>query len=373
MAHEIEHDDTVAYAGETPWHGIGQEVSADLTPDEMMVAANLNWKVLEYRLGLESQRNPGTYRPIDKGFKGLVRSSDGKLLDIVTDDYRTHQNSQIFGIAKQFFETGGMHMETAGSLQGGRVIWALARLDASFILPDSTDKTTMYALFSTGHKQGFATQVDLTAIRVVCANTIRMARGEKGKGGDGEKFGRFRLIHATTFTRDHAAQAVQVMEAGVSALAIYRHKAELLSGTLWSAEARRAFACELFAPKLFAQALKETDLKGFTTLPDSHKAGYDFDYVLNRTAAYFGSGNPSTQEKITKPANRVIELVETQPGSQYFPESGWNAYNAVTRYVDHERGRTRDSALNSAWYGEGATVKQNALDLALAYTEAIRQ
>jgi len=49
----------------------------------------------------------------------------------------------------------------------------------------------------------------------------------------------------------------------------------------------------------------------------------------------------------------------------------WQAMNAVTYYVDHERGRTRDSALNSAWFGEGANLKQSALDLALKYTEVL--
>ena len=39
MAHEVE---TMAYAGEVPWHGLGVPVSNELTPTMMMEKAGLN-------------------------------------------------------------------------------------------------------------------------------------------------------------------------------------------------------------------------------------------------------------------------------------------------------------------------------------------
>ena len=42
MAHMVE---TMAYAGEVPWHGLGKPVPADLTPDQMLEAAGLDWEV----------------------------------------------------------------------------------------------------------------------------------------------------------------------------------------------------------------------------------------------------------------------------------------------------------------------------------------
>ena len=42
MSHEVE---TMAYAGEVPWHGLGTPVSNDLTPNQMMVKAGLDWSV----------------------------------------------------------------------------------------------------------------------------------------------------------------------------------------------------------------------------------------------------------------------------------------------------------------------------------------
>ena len=35
------HIEKMAYAGETPWHGLGKKVSPDLTPQEMLVEAGL--------------------------------------------------------------------------------------------------------------------------------------------------------------------------------------------------------------------------------------------------------------------------------------------------------------------------------------------
>jgi hypothetical protein len=40
--------------------------------------------------------------------------------------------------------------------------------------------------------------------------------------------------------------------------------------------------------------------------------------------------------------------------------------NAVTEFVDHERkARSVDNRLDSAWFGQGANIKQKALEQAL--------
>ena len=51
MAHMIEEIDGVAqmaYAGDVPWHGLGVKVPSDLTPEQMLEAAGLNWEVRKY-------------------------------------------------------------------------------------------------------------------------------------------------------------------------------------------------------------------------------------------------------------------------------------------------------------------------------------
>ena len=48
MSHELEMIDgkaQMAYAGDVPWHGLGVKVSNDLTPQQMLEAAGLDWTV----------------------------------------------------------------------------------------------------------------------------------------------------------------------------------------------------------------------------------------------------------------------------------------------------------------------------------------
>ena len=45
MAHELEQRNgkySMAYTGQVPWHGLGKEVPADLTPAQMLKAADLD-------------------------------------------------------------------------------------------------------------------------------------------------------------------------------------------------------------------------------------------------------------------------------------------------------------------------------------------
>ena len=37
--------ETMAYAGEVPWHGLGTKVSNDISIDDMLRESGLNWNV----------------------------------------------------------------------------------------------------------------------------------------------------------------------------------------------------------------------------------------------------------------------------------------------------------------------------------------
>ena len=49
---------------------------------------------------------------------------------------------------------------------------------------------------------------------------------------------------------------------------------------------------------------------------------------------------------------------------------GGRPFNAVTYLTDHEMGRTTDTRLTSAWFGQNRTRKAKALKLATEYAEA---
>ena len=92
MSHEVEMVDGVAqmaYAGETPWHGLGTKVAPDLSPIQIMNKAGLDWSVEKEAMttasGIEIE-----------GKKALVRSSDKKVLDVVGDGWNPVQNQDAF-------------------------------------------------------------------------------------------------------------------------------------------------------------------------------------------------------------------------------------------------------------------------------------
>jgi hypothetical protein len=65
--------------------------------------------------------------------------------------------------------------------------------------------------------------------------------------------------------------------------------------------------------------------------------------------------------------DHVVGNFEAGRGSDLAAARGtwWAAYNAVTEYLSHARGRTEDGRLNSLWYGEGAQLNARALQNAL--------
>jgi phage/plasmid-like protein (TIGR03299 family) len=365
MAHLLRRDDNMAYVGAKPWHGLGVEVSGDLTPEQMMDAAGLNWKVCQMPLLVQGKREN---RAVPSHVAN-VRSTDGKILDIVSKDYKPTQNAELFKFFKAYTDAGEMQMHTAGSLDGGRIIWALAKLNAEFTLPGRNDKTEMHLLLSSGHKVGFALQVDLTAIRVVCFNTLSMARGRKGKGGDGEQYGRYRMIHTATFDKTRQSQAREVVRMGRESLDRYRHVAERLVNVRFDREATRAYVIELLQPKLFSEVIEQTQSR-FSNLrpvtPGKVDGARVLAEMLSRDQYRFNADDFSPTTRT------VLESIERrQPGARETAGTAWGAFNGVTYWVDHLRGESRDTGLQAAWYGPGAQLKNDALDLAVEYANRL--
>ena len=125
MAHNVE---TMAWANDIPWHGLGVEVESNLTPLQMLEAADLNWTVSkrpsytiatpDWTEDVELIQAEDTYH--------IVRDSDNTILSHCGKNYVPFQNERVFEFFKRFTEAGQMTMETAGSLRNGKEIWGLA-------------------------------------------------------------------------------------------------------------------------------------------------------------------------------------------------------------------------------------------------------
>ncbi len=323
MSHEIEIIDgqaQMAYAGQTPWHGLGVQVPGDLAPIQMMDKAGLNWTVEKQSLITSEGASV-----LDK--MALVRSSDQKVLDIVGKNWNPVQNETAFEFFNDFCATGGMEMHTAGSLKGGQVVWALAKVNDSFELFGG-DKIESYLLFSNPHKFGQAIDVRFTPIRVVCNNTLTLSLNAQAKAGAAIK-----LNHKVAFDPEYAKQLLGLADLKMGQ---YKEMAEFLGSKKFTKDGVVEYFDGLF-PTL---SKKERELADVVQL-----------------------------HELSDPGKRCHELLEEQPGANYAAGSFWSAFNAATYFIDHERGTNADNRLTSAWYGQNKNLKLKALETALEYAE----
>ena len=321
MSHEVEMVEGVAqmaYAGETPWHGLGTKVAPDLSPIQIMSKAGLDWTVEKETMttasGVEIE-----------GKKALVRSADNKVLDVVGDNWNPVQNEQAFEFFSEYTLAGDMEMHTAGSLKGGQMVWALAKVKESFDILGG-DQVDSYLLFSNPHKYGKAIDVRFTPIRVVCNNTLSMSLGQNVANS-------VTMNHRNEFNPDMVKEQMGIAS---EKFAKYKEMATFLSTKKFSMDALVQYYNEVF-PRTY-QGKKDINVKNFADLSTNGQKAHSF--------------------------------LETQPGAHFGEGSWWQALNSVTYLTDHKMGREVDSRLSSAWFGANQTRKIRAVEKAVEFANA---
>lgn len=195
MSHGIMKFDHMVSALITPWHGLGTVSDRLLTPDEAYVMAKHDFQVGKHpaftrvhdgsfqevvtKLVMANATNPGaTFSellvevgfdiPIEGKF-ATVREDIDYPFNVVGRDYSVFQN----GSAYEMITAAGLLVETAGTLDNGRKCWALCKMDRELNL--SGDEVQPYLLFLWSHDGTSAVRIIATPVRVVCANTLRIA------------------------------------------------------------------------------------------------------------------------------------------------------------------------------------------------------
>ena len=158
--------ESMMYVREKPWHGLGTRVEEAPTSTDALRMAGLDWSVVQWNIQVCGGAKI-------KNYKANVRDSDGTVLGVVSDRYKIVQNAEAFEFTDSLIG-GEVRYETAGSLNGGRKIWLLARLPETEI---AGDKTEPYICFTNTHDGSGAIRVCMTPIRIVCNNTLNLALG----------------------------------------------------------------------------------------------------------------------------------------------------------------------------------------------------
>lgn len=324
MAHMIEMIDGVAqmaYAGETPWHGLGTPVPNDLTPIQMMQKAGCDWEVIKVPSFIELNGNK-----VATGQESLVRATDGKILTNVGPNWNPVQNSEAFEFFHEYVMAGDMEMHTAGSLNDGKMVWALAKVKESFDILGG-DQVDSYLLFSNPHQYGKSINVRFTPIRVVCNNTLTYALNEAAVN-------QVKVGHRSQFNPEDIKQALGIAH---EKFAKYKEVADFLSRKKFTAQSLIQYYNEVF-PRTYQPKNKTVQIASIS------------DLTSNAQAAH--------------------AVLETQPGAEFGRGSWWQAFNSVTFMTDHVMGSNQDKRLESAWFGTNQARKVKALEKAVEYAVA---
>ncbi|MGU5638087.1 DUF932 domain-containing protein [Aeromonas veronii] len=312
MAHLI---DTMAYVGKTPWHGLGNVLPPQQSIDLWLQAAGMNWTIEQSDVMFNVASDALHIRPYPDS-KVLYRSDTLEPLSVVSQRYKVVQPHEVLHFYQDLVEVGGFELETAGSLKGGRKLWALAKTGQDLKLKGG-DTVKSYLLLATSCDGTLCTTAQFTSLRVVCNNTLQMALRDSTCA--------IKVPHSTRF------EPVAVKEAlglGLSHWDEFKAQTKALSQRPVAPQEELRFFSDLLAQPL------------------------DEDNII-----------------LTRPVQRLHELYQgAGMGSELASASNtaWGLVNAVTEYVDHHRrARSQDHRLDSAWFGQGAQLKAQALNQAL--------
>ncbi|ASK34566.1 hypothetical protein CEK62_09305 [Alcanivorax sp. N3-2A] len=315
MAHLVEQ---MAYVGRTPWHGLGNRLVRQQPIEVWTEQAGLDWHIREspVRFVHGEQGRLGEVLSFD-GQKVLYRSDTRAPLSVVSKRYQVVQPREILEFYRDLTEVSGFELETAGVLKGGRKIWALARTGQNGVLKGN-DQTNAYVLLATACDGTMATTAQFTSVRVVCNNTLAVAVSGEEKA--------VKVSHRSVFDADAVKRKLGL---SVSAWDDFMYRLKGLSE-------------RKVKPREVAMFLNHV----FQGRPTSLSTTANERAMAKVQALFAGAGRGAS-----------------------LPSASGTAYgllNAVTEFVDHERrARSVDHRLDSAWFGQGATLKQRALNEAL--------
>lgn len=144
----------------------GINVRGSMTVDKALQISGLDWRVDQH---IMTDAMTGSIVP---GFKLNVRSTDNKVLGVVSDRYRICQNYEAFDFVNDIVANGEIQLETAGMAKNGQKVWMEAKMPDMDILGEPSSP---YILFVNTHDGTGAVRVCFTTVRVWCKNMLSLA------------------------------------------------------------------------------------------------------------------------------------------------------------------------------------------------------
>lgn len=326
MAHQIDTTSIgrASYAStEREWHGLGELMPAGQDLDTWAKAAGMEYKVQRATIRYATERlTPDAalhnLKTIEEKVV-LFRSDTGAPLGVVSDNYKVVQPREVLEFFRDWADAGGVTIESAGVLFGGKRYFATAKLGDGVYVDGARDRIVPYALLSTSSDGSLATEARWTTVRVVCNNTLSMAR---------ESAAAVRVTHRSKFV---AADVRGVLESAQQDFGAFME----MSRSLAAIKVARPLAEDLTAILFKGASSTDTDKA-------RESRGYARVMELFNGAAKGASLESSR-------------------------ETAWGWLNCVTEYADHHiRAHSDENRTASALWGPGDALKNRAVELALS-------
>lgn len=318
MAHEIattiSGKAAMAYVGDTPWHGLGQQLTADSSIETWAEESGLDFQLAT--ADVQFTPPPGVWNGYKSqslpfaGKKVMYRTDSNLPLGLVSTQYKIVQPIEVLEFFRDMVGTVA-NLETAGVLRNGAHYWALAKMDGEFNV--AGDQVNQYLLLASSCDGSLATQARLTSVRVVCNNTLQLATGKSGQV--------VQVRHNSTF---NAADVKSQLGEFNDAFKNFEQTAKFLANIKMSSSQAQA---------IFTKILGGDD------------------------------------KKPSRAATRALTLFEGAgigAGLESAKGTAWGALNAVTQLMDWETARTDDARLANAWFGGGVNVKAKTVEALMA-------
>ena len=341
MAHQLEQ---MAYVGDTPWHGLGNQLTQNQPIEVWAKQAGMDWRIESSNVSYmaKNERGQSIIMPYEEQ-RVLYRSDTHAPLSVVSQRYQEVQPMEILEFYRDLTEQSGFELETAGVLKGGKKFWALARTGQSTALKGK-DVSNGYILLATACDGTLATTAQFTNIRVVCNNTLAIAlRGQSSSAGV------VKVPHSTKFDADKVKQQL-----GISVRAWDEHMYEM--------------------KQLSQRKVTQGEAAAFFDAVFNNTSMSVADQEENIIQFYRNIATPTPAKEKSEPNGRamtkVMDMFNGQGRGAELSSAKDTAYGllcSITEFADHERrAMSTDHRLDSAWFGAGAALKQRGLEQALS-------
>lgn len=295
------------------WHRLGQEMQPDQSLEVWAKQAGLAHSVVKVpayaHLEGEQFANQDDHICRVEGKSFLVRSDNGNPLGYVSNRYEIVQPQDVLGWFERYISVDDrFQMDVAGSLLGGRIVWATALYRGDIKV--AGDDHVARLLMTTTYDGSSATINQATMTRTVCNNTLNVALMDKRAV--------VRTRHNTVFNPQQVATELAKI---VESIDVYKAMGEAMSRVEVSKAEVDAFFAKLMMVK-------------------------EGDKVSTRKTNQLNALEDAYKTSIAEGA-----------------EGKWAVFNAVTRFVDHDRGANANKRDLSSQFGSGSELKRQAFKL----------